>query len=242
MKRVFGTSLFTFIFLTILNAKTINLFTAEKPAISIRQNLQINFFEDSKEKNAGFSTITDVDFQELYATLGTALCDGLLDLTASVRYTPTFGDRLKFGIESTYHLFYYPENFVEHDFLLDACLRWNACSFFQFDLTYGLSKKYSIVDEVKKNIPVFGDTGMNFLLMATFFPGDLWKLYCSFATYSYFNYPLFLSAFISTGMEYELIPGKIGIGLDFSTKWYDFIVVAKNPGQINATIYGRYKI
>ena len=240
-RRVLSALIFIFLSFS-ANAKVVNFFSPEDPEITLTQLFQFNVIEDSKFKDVVFSSAVDVNFQELYGSLGYCITDNNIDFTTQLRYSPTFWNFLKIGTETVYHFYKYTDYFVEHDLLMDLFLNVDIGQLFQITFTSGLFCKFSIVDAVKEYIPVFTDVEINFNFIFSFFPSSAWDLYWTFGTYSYYDYPLFLSAFFSTGAEWEFLREKISLGLELETKWYDFLVVSKNVGQLNIKSYIRWQL
>lgn len=224
-----------------INKQIVNFFTPGIPEISLKQNIQLNLVEDSKEAGLGVSTVVLFDLKELQGDLGFNYTNKQLDFTSQIIYWPTFFEFINFGVGVTYHLCDYPKIFIEQDFLADVYLKMQVNQYFMFWLRYGYLYKNTKI----KDLPVkfkMQEECMNFNVNLTVTPFDLWSFYFSFDSTSYFNYPNFLTVFFNTGAEYEIMPEKLSVGIDVCTKWYDFVVVVQNLSQMNVKLFGKYKI
>lgn len=221
------------------HAQVVEFFTPAVPKFSVKQNVQFNFWPDSKEKGLGLSVAGDFDMKQLHGDMGVNFCNGNIDFTTQVIYWPVFFNRFNLGIGFTYHLFNYTEVFKENDFLFNVCFKMDILDWLAFSFMGGYFQKITLIDGFDK--PVFNpsiDVNAKFL----FYPGDNWTLYFQFSSYNLFNYPLFFSAMFSTGAEFDIVPGSFSTGLDLNTKFYDFIVNSQDCSQFNLVVYGRFKI
>jgi len=224
-----------------LNAEVVNFFTPVMPEISIKQNIQFNLLPDSKEKGIGFSTIADCDFNELYINTGLNYTNNQFDFTLQSVYWPTFFDIVNFGLGFTYHLYDYPHTFIEQDFLSDIYLKVKFCQYFMVWTRWGYLYKKTKVQNINTDFKNQIKT-MNFNLSFNVYPHPDWTCYLTFDSNSFFNYPNFITIFLTTGVEFEAIKEKFSTGLEISTKWYDAVVVPQNISQMNLKVFGRYKI
>lgn len=218
----------------------IKLFTPGFSDISIKQTIQFNLVDDSKEQGVGFSTIAVFDKKEFKFDLGINYTNKQGDFTAQLVYWPTFFNILNLGAGFTYHLYDYPFYFVEQDFLLDIYAKLRIGKYYMVWTRWGGMAKLTSIDGIK----TFGKgfNSMNFNLVLTWFPSKICSCYFSFESNSYFNYPSFLTVFFNTGAEFEIVKNKFFAGLDLCTKSYDFVVATQSLSQMNLKVFGRYKI
>lgn len=216
----------------------VTFFTPEPPEITLKTNLQANILDDVKNEGLGISSIVKFDFDELICDAGVNYVNNQFDFTTQLIYWPKFFDKFYTGFGLTYHFYDYPKMFTEHDFFIDWYLKINFNEYFELYTRYGLFLKTSVIPDV---ITCQSRT-MNFELYLNFFPSEKWCCYGYFNSNSYFDYPLFLTLFFGTGFETEIIEDKISVGMELSTKWYDGIVVALNPGHVAMSMFCKVKI
>lgn len=219
----------------------VNFFTPEFPEINIKQNLQFNLLPDSKEQGLGLSTIAEFNMRELQGDIGVNYTNHQLDFTTQIIYWPTFFNILNFGVGFSYHLNDYLGVYLEQDFLADLYTKIRIGKYFMAWTRWGGLIKLADIKDISPDFQN-KERAMNFNLVLTWYPADLWSCYFSFESNSYFNYPNFMSVFFNTGAEFEVIEDKFSTGIDLCTKWYDFLVAAQNLSQLNIKIFGRYKL
>lgn len=219
----------------------VNFFTPEFPEVNIKQSIQFNLFPDTKEQGLGLSTIVEFDMKELKADFGVNYSNSHLDFTTQIIYWPTFFNILNFGVGVAYHLNDRPGIYLEQDYIADLYTKVQVSKYFMAWTRWGGLAKYTDIRGIN---PDFENKqkSMNFNLVLTWYPAQLWSCYFGFESNSYFNYPNFLTVFLNTGVEFEVIENIFSTGIDICTKWYDFVVVAQNISQMNIKIFGRYKI
>ena len=222
-------------------AMGVNFFTPKRPEISVKQNVQFNILQDSKERSIGFSTIADFDMKELNGSLGLNLSSNIVEFTTEIVYEPTFFNLFNLGVGGIYHIYQFMEMFTEQDVLLCGYFKINLNSLFEVSFRAGCFQKRSELLKVKKN-NIFYDNKINIITLLNFYPNDLWKLYFEFGTSNYFNYPLFFTGIFTFGGEFDLVKNKYSLGIDLTAKFYDMVVNNQDLSQLNVRIFGRYKI
>ncbi|MCR5187994.1 MAG: hypothetical protein K6C97_03590 [Treponema sp.] len=214
-------------------------FTAERPAFSVKQNIQFNLWQDSKERGIGFSTIADFDMKELTGSLGVNFCNGNYDFTTEIIYWPTFFELFNLGFGFRYHLYDYVGVFVENDFLFNSYFKIQPLSWLCLFANCGYFYKLSVLDGFDAPLE---NKSFNINSGLYFYPDESWTLSLSFLTINYFNCPLFFTLILETGAEFEVLPSRFSTGLDLSAKFYDVFVNSQDLSQFNIRIYGRLKI
>lgn len=243
VRRILLVATFSFIGLASLWSESfidkINFFTAERPAFSVKQNIQFNLWQDSKERGIGFSTIAGFDMKELTGSLGVNFTNGNYDFTTEVIYWPRFFDLFNLGLGFRYHLYDYVGVFLENDFLFNSYFKIQPLSWLCLFANCGYFYKLSVIDGFDEPL---GNNSFNLNSGLYIYPDDRWTLSLSLLTTNYFNCPLFFTAIFETGAEFEVLPANFSTGLELSAKFYDIFVNSQDLSQFNIKIYGRLKI
>ena len=242
VKKIFLLFILFFMGLTWGAAKEfdkINFFTAEIPEFYVRQDLQFNLWQDSKDRAIGFSTMTGFDMNELSASIGASFNNSNCNFTTKVIYWPTFFERFNFGLGITYHLLEFSNIFYENDFIADINFKMKLASWLSFYLNCGYFYKLSILSNFGECLE---NNSLNVNSGILIYPNDRWTLAFEFTSSNYFNYPLFFTAMFNTWAEFVVIPERFSTGVGVNTRFYDFFVNSQDLSHLSLNIFMRYKI
>lgn len=212
--------------------------TPQKPQFSFTQGGSYNLFKDTKNTSVGYRTIAAVDLDTIYTDVGINLQGQYIDLTTNVIFWPEFLDLFHFGFGASYHCAVSLDSFVDNDFILKTCGNFEA-GFFYVSAAIGYFHKVSHFISPETTLPdlhndsVFIDTHFVFNLnhpQKKDFSSTL-SFFFDISTVSYFEYPLFLCPFFSTGFELPLID-NVSFRISAYSKWVDMIIVNMTAANI----------
>lgn len=212
--------------------------TPQKPQFSFTQGGSYNLIKDVKNTSVGYRTVATVDLDTIYTDIGINLQGQYFDLTSNVIFWPEFLDLFHFGFGASYHCAVKSDSFVDNDFIIKTCGNFEA-GFFYVSAAVGYFYKVSHFISPGTKLPdlhddsVFIDTHFVFSLNRpaknTF--ARTCSLFFDISTVSYFEYPLFLCPFFSTGFEVTLVE-NVSFRISVYSKWVDMIIVNMTAGNV----------
>ena len=224
--RKFFTGILCYCIFTIsLFGQAVNFITTEKADFSISFTLADSFRRDLRTEPVMFENYFSADFKELKADCGLAMQDSKIDFTSGVTYLPTFFGWFRGGLGFRQHLYRYINTFTENDLFFSACLEWCKTDFFNAELAGGLALKFTSIDAIKDVKPVVFNFCPFLEIKAKFIMTPKFNVYTSFASYDYFDYPLFATPFFKTGLGYRF-DENCAIDCSLTLKFVDMITSA----------------
>ncbi len=182
----------------------------------------------------------DFDMNELEASIGINHYDTRENLTAFVRYAPTFWAHFNFGLETRFHLLINPDLFTEFDGLFLGFFRYNTLKHFQFTGRVGYmlkrSKIYAIEDTVSwlKNHCVAFDLDFRWKI------NNFVSTYFQFDTFTPYKYHLFCAPSFIGG--FELTPKKnFSVGAELELCYIDFFTLSGYLSAIYERAFIKYR-
>lgn len=241
MKKSFSLILVLLIGAEVFASSFVNLFTPEAPEISILNGLQVNIKPDEKNQNLGFSTVLSINMKELCTDFGFKVAAGKMDAVAKIIYWPTFFGKINVGTGITYHFYEFEDSFTEHDLLGGLYLFWKKGPVFDLYTRFNYMAKMAVIPAVYSAKPVVLSQSFNFEFVVRWTIYDRITVFSSFCTNSYFDYPLFITPFFSSGFEAKIVD-HVNAGFDISSKWLDMFTVPSNMTQFDITLFCRMTI
>lgn len=210
------------------NTKKVNFFTFEKPAVKLHTDIQFNVLPDLKNSGIGFSETALVDMKELVFQAGIKQTGTLFDASAEVVYWPTFNNWLNFGVGVIYHFYNYPDEFHEHDILASFYFNFDISKVFKLYFRIGNASKIAVVNEVSKAYgPVLEPLMVSLDLIASFYLGNGWRIFQTFSTNKFYDYPAFDTFFFTLGFDKQISKSLV-LGFNITSKWTDLVIVSHN--------------
>ena len=224
-RKFFTGILFYCIFTISIFGQAVNFISTEKPELSISFTLADSLRWDLRTEPVMFENYFSADFKELRADCGFSLQNSKIDFTSGVSYLPTFFGWFRSGFGFRHHIYRYIGSFTENDLLLSACLEWCKTDFLNAELAGGFALKFASIDAIKDVKPVVFNACPFLELKANFIITPKLNVYTSFASFDYFDYPLFATPFFKTGLGYRFDENCI-IDCSVTLKFVDMITSA----------------
>lgn len=236
MKRVITFFLFLF---TAVNIFSID-YVPSKPSFSFQQDFLYNFIPSAKNKGLAASLTVTADAKPANISIGVNTVNSITDITTQLLYLPEISNNLHAGLGFIYHLDFLPAVFSENDFIPGIYVKWDPSDIFGMDIRLSYMWKSSLVNTSTQDI-IVPDKSFCFEIKWNWHIPHNWTCYGIFASSNYFEYPLLLTAFFSTGFE-NLINKKILIGFRMETELTSYITAPSNFTNLKSNLYVKYTL
>jgi len=206
-------------------SEKIHWFTPGKPELQASVTTALSFKQDLRNDFMFIESYASSDFKELFMDCGLSLQGEKLDFSTGVQYMPLFLNNFRLGIGFNYHFYRYFNVFSENDILLSLKFKWCRTDFFNLDFACGFLFKFSDIDLMHSYKPSLNTSSYFLELSLRWQLTPKLDLYWSAKSIDYFDYPLFGTPFLKTGIDYQF-EENLKLNFDFTMKFVDMITSA----------------
>ena len=225
IRKLFACLLFYCVFSISLFSEAVSFFTSSKPDLSASYTLAHSLRNDLRTEPFMFENTFRADFKELRIDCGFSVQNSKIDFTSGIDYLPKFFGFFRGGFGFRHHVYRYVGKFTENDLFLSACLEWCKTDFFTAELAGGAAFKFAAIDALQEVKPVIFNCCPFLEVKANFLITPELNAYASFASYDYFDYPLFATPYFKTGLGYRF-DKSCAIDCSVTLKFVDMITSA----------------
>ena len=180
------------------------------------------------------------DMHELEANLGIRHFEDEENLTASIRYSPTFFGAFSAGLEGRFHFLLVQASFTEIDWLSMVFLRFETVKHFKISGRGGIMMKSAKIFNIESSVPWLRNYNPVFDLNIQWDFNKFISIFFEFDSFTQYKYNLFLAPSIVTGVC--LNPSKrLSIGSEIEFCYIDLFTLSGYLSSIYHRAFIKYR-
>lgn len=180
------------------------------------------------------------DMHELEANLGIRHFEDEENLTASIRYSPTFFGAFSAGLEGRFHFLLVQDSFTEIDWLSMVFLRFETGKHFKISGRGGIMMKSAKIFNIESSVPWLRNYNPVFDLNIQWDFNKFISIFFEFDSFTQYKYNLFLAPSIITGVC--LNPSKrLSIGSEIEFCYIDLFTLSGYLSSIYHRAFIKYR-